>query len=163
MGASLPVAAAGYGIGSTGACLVPPAEQGVLQTQMSLVRPVLDATPKEPRVIDLSVDEHGKICYYGPTSAVHDPPELDSPLSLPSTCGSISTTTDIRSFPTSHAKESAIWEEFALGNAALRTGIPRQMMAKLLHLHWAWVSPMFMWVYRPTFVRMYQILSASAF
>jgi hypothetical protein len=55
----------------------------------------------------------------------------------------------------SRAKESAIWEEFALGNASLQLGLPRQVMAKLLHLHWTWVAPMFMWVYRPAFMRMY--------
>ncbi|KLU83191.1 hypothetical protein MAPG_02256 [Magnaporthiopsis poae ATCC 64411] len=47
----------------------------------------------------------------------------------------------------------ATWEEFALGNASLQTGIPRTILAKLLHVHWTWVAPMFMWVYRPAFIR----------
>ncbi len=49
----------------------------------------------------------------------------------------------------------ATWEEFALENASLQTGIPHKMLAKLLHLHWTWVAPMFMWVYRPAFIRMF--------
>lgn len=103
---------------------------------------------------DVTVDEHGEICYYGPTSAVHDPPDMDSPASLVSTsCASALSKADMLRALNSYARESATWEEFALGNASLETGIPRGVMAKLLQLHWTWVSPMFMWVYRPAFVR----------
>ncbi|KAM5350776.1 hypothetical protein ACJ41O_007281 [Fusarium nematophilum] len=115
---------------------------------------IVHHTPKEPPAAELSVDEHGKICYYGPTSAVHDPPQMDSPGSLVSTAHTaVSIKAEIRDSLSSYAKEMAIWEEFALGNASLQTGIPRNIMAKLLHLHWTWVSPMFMWVYRPAFIR----------
>lgn len=102
---------------------------------------------------DISIDEHGKICYYGPTSAVHEPVGLDSPSANSSISASLSQRADARACLASHAKESAIWEEFALGNAAVQTGIPRQIMAKLLHQHWTWVAPMFMWVHRPSFMR----------
>lgn len=110
----------------------------------------------------LSADEHGDICYYGPTSAVHEPHQIDSSGSQTAVAGEISSSTSrnmqssftsARSTIASHARESATWEEFALGNASLETGIPRTVIAKLLHLHWTWVSPMFMWVYRPAFVR----------
>lgn len=113
------------------------------------------ATPKETLPTDLSVDEDGKICYYGPTSAVHDPPAqaMQTPESHVSNRRmSSATLADVRSSLASFGRESATWEEFALGNAALETGIPRQVMARLLHLHWTWVSPMFGWVYRPAFV-----------
>lgn len=113
-----------------------------------------DAT-QDALAIDLSVDEHGKICYYGPTSAVHEPLGLASPSTNSLGRGEGSKRTDLRSYLVSRAKESAIWEEFALGNASLQLGLPRQVMAKLLHLHWTWVAPMFMWVYRPAFMRMY--------
>ncbi|KAI1267803.1 hypothetical protein F5Y18DRAFT_424101 [Xylariaceae sp. FL1019] len=103
---------------------------------------------------DVTVDEHGEICYYGPTSAVHDPPGAESPASPASTtCTYSRSMADMRVALSAHARESAMWEEFALGNASLETGIPRAVMAKLLHTHWTWVSPMFMWVYRPAFVR----------
>lgn len=107
---------------------------------------------KEDLPPDLSVDENGDIQYYGPTSAVHDPPQLplDSPLSHTSPEGlRTPSRTEIQSSIMAHAQESTIWEDFALGNASLQTGIPRQIMAKLLNMHWTWVSPMFMYVYRP--------------
>ncbi|RBR25047.1 uncharacterized protein FIESC28_02171 [Fusarium coffeatum] len=113
----------------------------------------IDNIPQEPLAIDLSVDEHGKICYYGPTSAVHEPVGLASPSTNSLSLGDSSKRTDVRAYLLSRARESTIWEEFALGNAALQLGLPRQVMAKLLHLHWTWVAPMFMWVYRPAFMR----------
>ncbi|KAI0141251.1 hypothetical protein GGR57DRAFT_509232 [Xylariaceae sp. FL1272] len=110
--------------------------------------------PKDVMAPDVTVDEHGEICYYGPTSAVHDPPGADSPASPASTaCTNSRSKADMRLALSAHVRESATWEEFALGNASLETGIPRAVMAKLLHTHWTWVSPMFMWVYRPAFVR----------
>lgn len=110
---------------------------------------------KEPVATELSVDEHGKINYYGPTSAVHEPPrpaQIDSSPE-PQASTRASARADARASLAAHAREAATWEEFALGNAALQTGIPRQLMAKLLHIHWNWVSPMFMWVYKPAFIR----------
>ena len=112
---------------------------------------------KESMATELSVDEHGKINYYGPTSAVHEPPQphrVDPPKSPTSpTSTRASEHADIRASLAAHARETATWEEFALGNASLQTGIPRQLIAKLLHIHWAWISPMFMWVYKPAFIR----------
>lgn len=112
------------------------------------------ASTKDPVPTELSVDEHGKINYYGPTSAVHEPPQ---PLQIGSPETQVSThdseRANARESLAAHARETATWEEFALGNAALQTGIPRELMAKLLHIHWTWVSPMFMWVYKPAFIR----------
>jgi hypothetical protein len=100
----------------------------------------------------LSVDGNGGIQYYGPTSAVHDPLQRQPESSITqasSASQEYSSRTDIRSTLRDYAEESRIWEEFALGNASLQTGIPRHIIAKLLHVHWTWVSPMFMYVYRP--------------
>jgi hypothetical protein len=115
----------------------------------------IDGISQDALAIDLSVDEHGKICYYGPTSAVHEPLGLASPSTNSMSRGDGSKRTDVRAYLVSRARESTIWEEFALGNASLQLGLPRQVMAKLLHLHWTWVAPMFMWVYRPAFMRTY--------
>lgn len=110
--------------------------------------PVAYSRPSKHHLPNISVDENGDIQYYGPTSAVHDPPQLQLPSPdshiCSATSGSLSTTT-----VHAHDQESKIWEDFSIGNASLQTGIPRQIMAKLLHLHWTWVSPMFMYVYRP--------------
>lgn len=118
---------------------------------------------QDPAAIDLSLDQHGEICYYGPTSALHDPPELDAPSPRSSPYGSVSTRNEVREYLLSHAKESSIWEQFALGNAARQTGMPQKVMAKLLQLHFTWVAPMFMWVYRPAFMREYYINWASTY
>jgi hypothetical protein len=125
-----------------------------------IAQPVLPLTKHcEPSVmqqgqaaIDLSLDQNGELCYYGPTSALHDPPELDAPSPRSSAYGSGSTN-DVREYLLSHAKESSIWEQFALGNAARQTGMPEKVMTKLLQLHFTWVAPMFMWVYRPALMR----------
>lgn len=99
---------------------------------------------------DLSLDAEGKICYYGPTSAVHDPPtpRVTEPQDVLQPAKS-----DVRSLLASKAMESRAWEEFSIGNAASRTDIPRATISDLLSMHWSWIAPMFMWVYRPAFMR----------
>lgn len=132
---------------------IPNTRQVFVQSQPALNAPATRSGAKEDITAELSVDEHGKICYYGPTSAVHDPPEADSPVSVKPTSTEHSTRAEMSSYLATYAKDSMKWEDFALRNAALETGIPHQVMAKLLHLHWTWVAPMFMWTYRPAFVR----------
>jgi hypothetical protein len=51
------------------------------------------------------------------------------------------------------ALEARTWETFALGNAAIQTDIPAATIERLLQIHWAWIAPMFNWVYRPAFMR----------
>lgn len=58
-----------------------------------------------------------------------------------------------RTLLTSTALESRTWEELALGNAAIQIDVPRQIITKLLQIHWTWIAPMFNWVYRPAFMR----------
>ncbi|KAF6812841.1 fungal specific transcription factor [Colletotrichum plurivorum] len=130
-----------------------PGHEGPLSREPAQNHPASDAPSNEQITTELSVDEHGKICYYGPTSAVHNPPELNTPVSLSSTCNSFSSPLNARDFLSFYSKKSSIWEGYALGNIALETGLPRQTLAKLLQIHWTWVSPMFMWVYRPAFMR----------
>ncbi|KAK7192588.1 fungal specific transcription factor [Paraphaeosphaeria sporulosa] len=124
----------------------------------NLVRPESSPQDHEPSDVppDLSVDKNGEIRYYGPTSAVHDPPQLqrEVPLGEVSTASpGTSSRSEVLSALVEHAQESKIWEDYALGNASLQTGIPRPIVAKLLHMNWIWVSPMFMYVYRPAFIR----------
>jgi hypothetical protein len=106
-------------------------------------------------ISDLSLDENGKLCYYGPTSAVHDPPTIESISTTDQQYDSPSAKSNVRSMLTSNAMESRAWEDFAVGNAAFRSEIPRPTLSHLLNLHWSWVAPMFMWVYRPAFMRTY--------
>ncbi|KAK9318917.1 fungal-specific transcription factor domain-containing protein [Lipomyces orientalis] len=102
---------------------------------------------------DLSLDENGKLCYYGPTSAVHDPPILEGQSAANNRLSSLMSDPDVRMILTSNAVESRAWEDFALGNAALNSDIPKDVISKLLQLHWSWIAPLFMWVYRPAFMR----------
>ncbi|CAK7221733.1 hypothetical protein SBRCBS47491_004627 [Sporothrix bragantina] len=161
-------------------------------------------------LFDLSVDSNGKLCYVGPTSAVHNPPVIAAAHTSPiqtydeqedeeaersasegenaprntaqpvhhlqqtnhssrhrhthtsrrATAATphpphLSTTTkaDVRSLLTTKAIESRAWEAFALGSAAAQTDLPRAALARLLQIHWVWIAPMFMWVYRPAFMR----------
>lgn len=62
---------------------------------------------------------------------------------------------------TSNAMELRAWEEFALGNVAFQNDIPRATISNLLQIHWSWISPMFMWVYRPAFMREYSLYNLS--
>jgi hypothetical protein len=118
---------------------------------------ILPHAPTAPtptnRPPDLSLDDQGKISYYGPTSAVHEPSRAEADES-PAASGSVGRSQGGGwSFVPSQTSESTLWEEYALGNAVSRTRIPREVLGKLLHLHWTWVAPMFMWVYRPAFLR----------
>jgi hypothetical protein len=84
---------------------------------------------------------------------VHDPPSLPAPRSPSQGVDDQSSVEDIRDWLTSNAKESRSWEEFSLGNAAAQTDIPRDVLDRLLQIHWSWIAPMFMWIYRPAFMR----------
>lgn len=106
---------------------------------------------------DIGVDEFGQVCYHGPTSAVHDPASAQS-LQLESDISSNThASLEARTQLTAAAIESRSWEHFALGNAALRTGVPKEVLSELLKLHWSWIAPIFMWVYRPAFMRKSQL------
>jgi hypothetical protein len=112
------------------------------------------SSPKAAHAPELTADENGNIRYYGPTSAVHEPPQTESPVfRRPNFGHSAPEPVDLRGALAVHALESEIWQEFALGNASLQTGIPRHIMARLLHIHWTWVAPMFLWVHRSAFIR----------
>ncbi|KAL3428886.1 fungal-specific transcription factor domain-containing protein [Aspergillus tetrazonus] len=107
----------------------------------------------EELLSDLSLDEHGKISYYGPTSAIHEPASLEPPSTDFQGYEDLPSKTNIRTLLTWNAEEYRSWEDFALSNAAIETGIPHATMSTLLQIHWAWIAPMFMWVYRPAFMR----------
>ena len=112
-----------------------------------------DASIKELPT-DLSLDENGRICYYGPTSAVHEALGGESPRQTAPANAGILTQSQTQSLLAAKAKESRKWEGFAIGSATSQTDIPRQVITKLLQLHWTWIGPMFMWVYRPAFMGM---------
>jgi hypothetical protein len=161
---SSPFARAAAGVGE-----VPPGSAGIIghvgRSQSEAASPTLydepsrgTSSPPEERLLsDLSLDENGKLCYYGPTSAVYEPAALETRSDGTPNFDEQSSKSDARSLLTSNALESRTWEAFALGNAAQQTDIPRDIISRLLQIHWAWIAPMFMWVYRPAFMRTYGV------
>lgn len=113
---------------------------------------VSDTTTPQEISADVSIDERGALCYYGPTSAVHDPlaTSAPSPQVVATTAGDY--LPRAKAALIAKAKESRMWEGFAISNATVQSDIPRQVVSKLLQLNWTWTSPMFMWVYRPAFM-----------
>ncbi|KAK8129176.1 fungal-specific transcription factor domain-containing protein [Apiospora kogelbergensis] len=106
--------------------------------------------PKKIVLSELSLDKNGEIRYYGPTSAVHDPPCPQSGKVRPSLpAPNDASRAETRSTLAALVEGSSVWEEFGLENASKRTGIPRKVITELLNLYFTWVSPMFMYVYRP--------------
>ncbi|KAL4751810.1 hypothetical protein BDW72DRAFT_192670 [Aspergillus terricola var. indicus] len=91
----------------------------------------------EELLSDLSLDEHGKISYYGPTSAIHEPASLEPPSTDFQGYEDLPSKPNIRTLLTWNAEEYRPWEEFALSSAAIETGIPRATMSTLLQIHWA--------------------------
>lgn len=107
----------------------------------------------EELLSDLSLDASGKICYHGATSAVHDPAAVSNRSPNFQSFNEQNSKIDVRTLLTSNAMESRTWEEFAIGNAAIQNDMPRELMSRLLRIHWTCIGPMFMWVYRPAFMR----------
>jgi hypothetical protein len=139
--------------GSTSALSVPalvsqPDQNVAREPTRSDPTPDLEALPP-----DLSVDQNGRICFYGPTSAVHDPPDSGVPASPRSTFPANLDKNEMSAYLAMKNTDSRNWESFALKQAALQSAIPCQVIEKLLNIHWTWISPMFMWIYRPAFIR----------
>jgi hypothetical protein len=74
-----------------------------------------------------------------------------------------------------NAQTTRQWEDFAVGNTAVKLNIPKELSDELLKYHWCWIHPLFIFVsdafplltenilltlnlgqvYRPAFIRMY--------
>lgn len=100
---------------------------------------------------DLSLDANGRPCYHGPTSSIYDPTRTLTQYQFHNPSSDRESRRQLADF----AAESRSWEGYALDSASLRTNIPRPVISELLQLHWSWIAPMFMWVYRPAFTRQY--------
>ncbi|OAA55544.1 Transcription factor [Niveomyces insectorum RCEF 264] len=159
------VGTSGTGVGAAASAAVAAAAAGVSPDGQQAHAHAPSSSPRDRSsqdlLFDLSLDSNGKLCYVGPTSAVHNPPVIEShtsPIQTYDDAGGAGaapppTKSDVRTLLTAKAIESRAWEEFALGSAAAQTEIPRAAVAKLLQIHWVWIAPMFMWVYRPAFMR----------
>jgi hypothetical protein len=115
-------------------------------------------------VSEISVDSNGGVCYHNPTSAIHEAP-LDNPRSN-SVCASspetISVISEVGTRQMDQIKRSLVsnaaaqrrFEAMAVENmAAVQKEVSSEMASQFLRLHWCWIHPMFMFVYRPAFTR----------
>ena len=118
-------------------------------------------------VSEISVDSHGEVCYHNPTSAIHEAPSMERRLSngvglsacSPERMSAISDdnpnqTEDIKHALVSNAATQRRFEAVAVENmTAVQNEVSSGMASELLKLHWCWIHPMFMFVYRPAFTR----------
>lgn len=120
---------------------------------------------REQWVSEISVDSNGAVCYHNPTSAIHEAPPSDNPRSA-SVCASspetISVTSDVGTQHIDLIKQSLVsnaatqrrFEAMAVANmTAVQNEVSSDMASEFLTLHWCWIHPMFMFVYRPAFTR----------
>jgi hypothetical protein len=91
--------------------------------------------------------------YYGSTSAIEQPFAEAEMSRTDSTTELEKEKNKTRSTLVASALQSRKMEAIALGNAALRMDIPRDCVDQLLNTHWTWIHPVFMFVYRPAFMR----------
>ncbi|KAL6251364.1 hypothetical protein RBB50_001573 [Rhinocladiella similis] len=140
---------------------IPPTQIPATTTPTPSTPPVADPEPivaasgalPGAQISDLSIDEHGQLCYHGPTSAVHDPSLMEGRSASVAHEETPQSDADVRRFLRTRASESRSLEDFSVGTAALQIDIPKEVVSKMLQLHWAWIAPMFLWVYRPAFMR----------
>lgn len=126
-------------------------------------------------VSEISVDSRGEVCYHNPTSAIHEAPSTERRLSngvaftacLPERM-SMTITGDDNSHQTNEIKHALVsnaatqrrFEAVAVENmAAAQKEVSSEMASELLKLHWCWIHPMFMFVYRPAFTRKFATFS----
>ena len=121
-------------------------------------------------VSEISVDSSGEVCYHNPTSAIHEAPSTERRLSNGvafAACSPerVSTISDDKCDDTSEIKHSLVsnaaiqrrCEAVAVESMAIsQNEVPSEMASELLKLHWCWIHPMFMFVYRPAFTRKFQ-------
>jgi len=107
----------------------------------------------------ISLNAQGGVIYHNQTSAIHEDPPDDSHQSPQSaTQPSISEpaekiTSDTRDQLVANAAAQKNLESFALNGTSPQADIAPEISNVLLRLHWCWLHPSFLFVYRPAFTR----------
>ncbi|KAL2846447.1 fungal-specific transcription factor domain-containing protein [Aspergillus pseudoustus] len=117
----------------------------------------------ESRIHDLEAklkdSESGDVIYHNQTSAIHeDPPDAshESPSSATQFSTSVAvgkTTDDTRHHLVANAAAQKNLELLALNATSPQADISPEICNELLKLHWCWLHPSFLFVYRPAFTR----------
>lgn len=103
---------------------------------------------------DISVDDHGSVAFHNSTSAVHEPPDNSAlhPVhehSVPA----LPHNDQMRRDLVMNATQQRQIEPYAIANGAVKVNIPKELSLELLKYHWCWIHPLFLFVYRPAFIR----------
>ncbi|KAJ5444539.1 uncharacterized protein N7458_008411 [Penicillium daleae] len=107
----------------------------------------------------ISLNAQGGVIYHNKTSAIHeDPPDAsdESPTSAtqPSTSAAVEKiTNDTRHRLVANAAAQKNLELLTLNGTSPQADIPPEICSVLLKLHWCWLHPSFLFVYRPAFTR----------
>ncbi|KAL5334618.1 fungal-specific transcription factor domain-containing protein [Aspergillus crustosus] len=124
--------------------------------------PALDSatsTPAVPPVFNtqdgdsFSINARGDVSYHNPTSAIHEAPveEQSKRSALPEPTDP--RRAELRQALVANAATQKSLESLNLHLVAPQSGIPEELATTLLQLHWCWLHPMFLFVYRPAFTR----------
>lgn len=104
----------------------------------------------------ISMNARGDVTYHNSTSAIHEaPPQKPPSEAVP---GSKLATIDQRNAETrrtlvANAATQKSLESLSLEMIVPHTDITKDLAGVLLQLHWCWLHPMFLFVYRPAFMR----------
>ena len=117
-----------------------------------------DATPASRRSskhvkweTDISVDDQGSVTFHNSTSAMHEPAigaEGSPAMSLGQAIAIASSGEDenARRQLVMNAQTTKQWEDFAVGNTAVKVNITKDLSDELLKYHWCWIHPLFIFV-----------------
>ncbi|KUJ22219.1 uncharacterized protein LY89DRAFT_638427 [Mollisia scopiformis] len=112
---------------------------------------------RESALDELSVDENGKVQYFGATSRFYVPTEHTTQARGQAELDRSSDFVDAtkhRTWLQSSSKLQKSWERLAFANLQNeRSDINPQLAADLLQIYWAWQHPLHNCVYRPCFSR----------
>ncbi|KIW34073.1 uncharacterized protein PV07_00873 [Cladophialophora immunda] len=99
----------------------------------------------------LAVKTTAKSDYYSSTSAVDTPSQK-----ITSTAAGGEDSVSLRTRKESLMRDSLHWQSFeniAVEIASIHLHLPAKTIQQLLQTHWTWVHPVFMFVYRPSFMK----------
>lgn len=128
----------------------------------SLVEP----TPADLDDQPISLNAGGHVSYHNSTSAIHETP-VEEPMEDQSYTGSLSVTNELnaaeirRALVLDAATQKTV-ESLHLEASLAHARIPKEVAENLMRLHWCWLHPSFLFVYRPAFTRHMSLLNQQA-
>ncbi|KAJ5698349.1 hypothetical protein N7462_000354 [Penicillium macrosclerotiorum] len=122
--------------------------------------PYTDSVASPQNGNSISLDERGDVSYHNQTSAIHEalPAAPSQPLLTETSLCTSRTTVEQsnrdarRSLVANAIKQKAL-EPLNLDSVPPQVDVPKGLASVLLQLHWCWLHPSFLFVYRPAFTR----------